>query len=133
MYNTYLRLLDKYAKDGVVHREVTKNDLPALKYLLAQGYAEKVRKKREVFYQLTEKALPLLDTHRQVLLDQAELLKQLQPRSKLYKALLEDLRFFDEKRAEAREFRFLGDWQLHRPPNKYQLALAQERFFEERT
>lgn len=132
MYSDNFRLFAKLAKEGVVHREVTKNDLVALDYYLNQGYVEKVLKEREVYYQLTEKSLPLLEWYREVLLNHASFLRELHPRSRLYEALLTDLRFFDEKRAEARAFKFLGDWQLQSTPNKYQLALAQTRFFEER-
>lgn len=130
MSNYELRLFEKMAKEGVVHREVTKNDLPSLHFLLKQGFATRLYKKGKVFYGLTEKSLHLLENHRQVLLSQALLLHQMHSKSQFYWALLEDLRFFDDKKSEAQDFKFLGDWQLHRPPDKYQLALAQERFFE---
>lgn len=131
MYSHNLQLFEKFTREGVVHREGTKNNLAELKYLMDLGYVDKVRKKAAVFYQLTEKALPLLEAYRHVLLYRVQMLKQLHPRSQFYRALLEDLRFFPAQRRESRDFKFLGDWQLHRSPDKYQLALSQERFFEE--
>jgi hypothetical protein len=55
----------------------------------------------------------------------------LTPHAKLYRALLEDLRFLDEKNPKAEEFRLLGDWHLMRPVVSSQLKLAQMRFYWE--
>lgn len=123
-------LFRKMSRYGVVSRSDTKNDLPALHYFLKNNVARRVVQKRRVFYELTEKALPLLEKRRQVLLHEASLLKQLIPHGKVYRALLEDLRFLDEKNPQAEYFRLLGDWHLLRPVVSSQLALAQLRYYQ---
>lgn len=114
---------------GALPRSAVRNDGSDLRYLLKNGVARKVVRKGRVFYELTEKALPLLDDYRQVLLHKAALLSRLTPHAKLYRALLEDLRFLDEKNPKAEEFRLLGDWHLLRPVVSSQLKLAQMRFY----
>lgn len=116
---------------GVLPRSAVRNDLGDLRYLLKNGVVRKVVRKGRVFYELTEKALPLLDDYRQVLLHKAALLNRLTPHAKLYRALLEDLRFLDEKNPKAEEFRLLGDWHLMRPVVSSQLKLSQMRFYRE--
>ncbi len=127
MYN----LFNKMSHFGALPRSAVRNDRADLRYLLKNGLARKVVRKGRVFYELTEKALPLLDNYRQVLLHKAALLNRLTPHAKLYRALLEDLRFLDEKNPKAEEFRLLGDWHLVRPVVSSQLKLAQMRFYRE--
>lgn len=124
-------LFNKMSHFGVLSRSAVKNDRGGLRYLLKNGVTRKVVRKGRVFYELTEKALPLLDDYRQVLLHKAALLNRLTPQAKLYRALLEDLRFLDEKNPKAEEFRLLGDWHLIRPVVSSQLKLAQMRFYRE--
>lgn len=124
-------LFNKMSHFGVLPRSAVRNDLGGLRYLLKSGVVRKVVRKGRVFYELTEKALPLLDDYRQVLLHKAALLNRLTPHAKLYRALLEDLRFLDEKNPKAEEFRLLGDWHLMRPVVSSQLKLSQMRFYRE--
>lgn len=124
-------LFNKMSHFGVLPRSAVRNDLGDLRYLLKNGVVRKVVRKGRVFYELTEKALPLLDDYRQVLLHKAALLNRLTPHAKLYRALLEDLRFLDEKNPKAEEFRLLGDWHLMRPVVSSQLKLSQMRFYRE--
>lgn len=126
-----LHLFNKMSHFGALPRSAVKNDRAGLRYLLKNGVARKVVRKGRVFYELTEKALPLLDDYRQVLLHKAALLNRLTPHAKLYRALFEDLRFLDEKNPKAEEFRLLGDWHLMRPVVSSQLKLAQMRFYRE--
>lgn len=125
-------LLAKFARYGVLHREAVKNELTALKRLLRGGFVAKSYKQGRVFYELTEKALPLLEHHRKKLLAEAGMRACLPKAPAFYSALLEDVRFVDEKSAEAREFLLLGDWQLVRPLVPAQLTLAKHRFYSEK-
>lgn len=124
-------LFSKLARYGVMSRDEVRNDAKAVRSLVRRALIKKVYRRGHVFYQLTEKSLSLLDEYRQLLVHQARFFYKLHPRSVFYHFLLEDLRFLDEKKKEARQFLFLGDWQLTRPPNRYQLALSQLRYFEE--
>lgn len=130
LLNQIYKLFSKLARAGVLHREELKNDLYVLRSLVDQAFVKKAYKKGKVFYELTEKALPLLERHRKVLLEQAKTLAELSPRSKVYRALLEDLRFLDEKNPRSQDFLFLGDWQLQRPVVPSQLKLAQYRYYQ---
>lgn len=132
MTNDSLNLFSRFGAWGVLHRDQTKNERKALGRFLRKGYVTKVYRKKKVFYQLTEKALPLLEWYRQQLVCRARLEQAFKGRtSRLYSALLGDLRFMDESTKEAAFYRFLGDWQLLRPVNKYGLSLSQERFYED--
>lgn len=126
-----INLVEKFATFGVLHRNQIKNDLVTLRRLIKRGYVEKVYKKRQVFYQLTKLALPLLDYVRQTQLSRAQLMASLHPRSLFYRALIEDIRFLDESRPMAQDWMFLGDWRLTKPPNRYQLTLAQLRYYDQ--
>lgn len=128
---SYLNLFKKFSFDGAVHRDEVKNSLSNLHELVRLGYVQKIFRRGKVFYQLTEKSLPLLEKMRKSLFEQAHLLADLSRSRHGYKALLDDLRFLDEKSEAAREFRFLGDWQLKRPVTLSQLELAQYRYFEQ--
>jgi hypothetical protein len=124
-------LLEKMSHFGASPRSAVRNQRSDLRYLLKNGLARKAVRKGRVFYELTEKALPLLEDYREMLLHKAALLNRLTPHAKLYRALLEDLRFLDEKNPRAEEFRLLGDWHLLRPVVPSQLKLAQMRYYRE--
>lgn len=124
-------LFEKFSRFGVLSRVAAKNDRPYLKYLLKNDFVRRVPKKGRVFYELTEKALPLLEEYRQVLLHKASLQSRLTPHAKIYRALLGDLRFLNEKNPGAEEFRLLGDWHLRRPVVSSQLKLSQMRYYRE--
>lgn len=124
-------LLQKFSHFGVLPRHATKNDEEELAYFLKNGLVRRVPKKGRVFYELTEKSLPLLEEYRQVLRHKAALLYQLTPHARFFRALLEDLRFLDEKNPRAEEFRLLGDWHLMRPVATSQLKLSQMRYYRE--
>lgn len=132
MSSKLLSLLAKFARHGVLHREAVKNEMAALKRLLRGGFVSKIYKQGRVFYELTEKTLPLLDHHRKKLLAEVEIRATLPKAPAFYSALLEDVRFVDEKSPEAKEFLLLGDWQLARPLVPAQLALAKHRFYGEK-
>lgn len=125
-----LNLLKKLSQFGVSHRSDLKNDLALLKKFLRRKWVVQVFKKGRVYYQLSEKSLALLEEYRQELWHQARLGHMLYPNSNVYRALVEDLRFLDEKHPVAKEFLFLGDWQLKRPVVASQLVLAQYRYYQ---
>lgn len=122
-------LFEKLSRFGTLPRGAAKNDAPYLQYLLKNDFVQRVPKKGRVFYELTEKALPLLEEYRQILFHEASLQSRLTPHSKFYRALLGDLRFLDEKNSRAEDFRFLGDWHLTRPVVSSQLKLSQMRYY----
>lgn len=124
-------LLKKLSRFGVLPRGATKNDEEDLHYLLKNDFIRKVPKRGRVFYELTEKSLPLLEEYRQVLQHKVSLLHRLTPHAKLYRALLGDLRFLNDRNPRVEEFRLLGDWHLTRPVMASQLKLAQMRFYRE--
>ncbi|MDP2600213.1 MAG: hypothetical protein Q8P84_05705 [Deltaproteobacteria bacterium] len=131
--NPKLRLFSKFASFGVVARGEVKNDLPLVRGLIKERLLKKVYKKGCVFYELTEKALPLLEEYRHKLLAEARLQYHLYPRRRqFYGPLLEDVRFLDDAAPDAEDFRFLGDWRLQEPPLPAQLELSQWRFYHER-
>lgn len=130
-HNIY-RLLEHFSRRCVLHRDEVKNDLPALRKLVRKGLVQKVIRNGRVFYELTEKALPLLDHFRKMLLERLALRSFLEQRSSAFPLLREDIRYLDEKSPEAEEFLFLGDWQLTRPVVSAQLQLAKLRFYQER-
>ncbi len=133
MENTFETVLRKLATFGVVERDQVKNDLTALRSLVRRGYVQKVHKKGRVFYELTLKSLPWLDTLRKLLLQTAKLKMFFYPhRSHLYHALVEDVRFLDTTRKEVQKFQFLGDWHLNQKPVRAQLLLSQFRFYQKR-
>lgn len=130
MTSYYLKLLRTFAANGVVHRDEVKNSLSSLNGLVRAGYVEKVPRQGMVFYQLTAKSLPLLESLRKSFLEEARVLAQLSRSRHGYKALVDDLRFLDENSEAARRFRFLGDWQLQRPVVPSQLELARLRYYD---
>ena len=118
------------ARHGVLHRGEFTNCRPSLQRLLKKRYVKKAHLHGKVYYQLTENALPLLDDYRNKQLYSVLIQTKLQPRARVYQAMLGDLRFLDEKNAEAQKYMFLGDWQLRRKVTAAQLELAQQRYFE---
>ena len=127
------RLLKKFVLHGVLEREKVKNEMPVVRSFVRRGLSRKVYIKGRVFYELTEKALPMLDHFRLMLLNEAKLKNIVFPRrSHFYQALLEDVRFLDVADKEAKDFLFLGDWQLCREPVWSQLQLSQYRYYCDR-
>ncbi len=124
-------LLEKLAKFGVLPRDAVKNDRAALRVFLHKKFAVKVPKKGRVFYELTERALPLLEEYRHILLHKAQLQARLAPNSKFHRALLGELRFLDDQHSQAPEYRLLGDWQIRRPVVAGQLLLSQRRYYQD--
>jgi hypothetical protein len=114
---------------GVLHRDEVQPYERELKNLLYRGLVQRVPKNRRVYYQLTEKALPALELHRQGLVTELKKRSMLFPKNKAYKALLGDTRFLDGNHQVAKEFLFLGDWLLQRPLVPSQLKLSQERYY----
>ena len=124
-------LFAKLAKLGVVPREQVKNNLKEATALVRHGLLKKVYRKKRVFYELTEDSRPLLNRFRLKLLEEARLRFSLCPRRKnFYRALLDDIRFLDTSKKEAKDFLFLGDWRLNMPPVSSQLKLSQFRLYQ---
>ncbi|MCB1215126.1 MAG: hypothetical protein KDK66_06585 [Deltaproteobacteria bacterium] len=131
MEQSFQKVLSKLSNQGVVHRDQVKNDTKAVKRLLYLGYLKEVHRRGRVYLELTEKALPLLDSQRTLLLERAKLFCRLSPQSKFYQALLGDLRFLDSKHPKASKYLFLGNWDLKRPVRHNQLKLSQYRYYEQ--
>ena len=126
-------LMHKFAHFGVLSRGAVKNNLVEVRSLVRHRLLKKTYKKGRVFYELTERSLPVLDSVRVQLLEEAKLRRQLYPRRKsMYQALLEDVRFLDTSKKESQDFLFLGDWRLGYEPVVPQLKLSQLRFYQER-
>ena len=128
---SFENILKRFARFGVVHREAVKNDQAALQHLIIQGFAQKTFRSGRVFYELTEKALPLLECQRRKLLEDARMHALIDERSAVHRALLGDVRFLNEKNPEAQKFILLGDWQLKKPVVYSQLLLSQLRFYSD--
>ena len=131
MNESFENILKRFARFGVVHREAVKNDQAALQHLIIQGFAQKTFRSGRVFYELTEKALPLLECQRRKLLEDARMHALIDERSAVHRALLGDVRFLNEKNPEAQKFILLGDWQLKKPVVYSQLLLSQLRFYSD--
>lgn len=125
------RLISRFSKYGVLHREDVKNDLAAVTKLLRHGWLRKMHRGKKVFYELTEKSLPLLEARRKALREEIGILAALHKPPSIFHALLEDVRFIDDTHKSADQFRFLGDWQLGRHVVPSQLELAKLRYYEE--
>jgi hypothetical protein len=123
------KLLGRLSRFGVVHREAVKNDLSTLTRFICKGWVKKVYRQGRVFYELTDRALPLLEQERQCLYEEAKLCALLETEHSVYTPLVSDVRFLDDKKPEASRFLFLGDWQLVRPVVRPQLELAKLRFY----
>lgn len=125
------KLVAKLARYGVMHRGEVKNDAVPLMRLLRKGLVRKVYQQGRVFYELSDRTIPLLEHHRKKLLEEAALRALLEQHTDTYIWLLTDVRFFDETHPEAEEFLFLGDWQLTRPLVSGQLELAKLRYYQQ--
>ena len=132
MKTPYRNIIRRFARHGVLHREAVKNDRAALGQLMRLGFVRKAYRNGRLFYELTEKAIPLLELQRIKLLEDARMHSIIEGRSAFFHALLDDVRFLDDTSTEAKEFLFLGDWQLTRPVVSSQLSLAQLRFYRNR-
>ncbi|MFH1830927.1 MAG: hypothetical protein ABH871_09165 [Pseudomonadota bacterium] len=123
------KILARFMRFGVLHREEVKNDLAVLKKLLRAGLVKKSRKQGRVFYELTEIALPIIEQYRRIILEELRLRALL---DRGFALAAEDVRFLDEHAPEADDFMLLGDWQLAQPVVPAQLELAKLRFYSER-
>lgn len=123
------KILARLAKEGVLSRYETRGYESALRRLLRDAFVEKRRRGKKIFYELAEGAIPYLEAYRLELLAKVKKLSQLHPRSRVYKALLEDVRFLNKAKPEAKAFLFLGDWLLNYPVVPSQLLLAKSRFY----
>lgn len=128
-FNKY-KLFRQLARQGVLHRNQVLGYGVALAHLQRAGLVVRVPKRRRVYYELTPRALEQVEKYRQQLVKKLETQAALSPRSTVYRALLEDIRFLNKTKPEAQEFMLLGDWQLTLPVRKNQLRLAQYRFYE---
>ncbi len=127
------RLFKKFALHGVLERGRVRNEMLVLRSFLRRGLVRKIYMKGRVFYELTKKALPILDHFRLMLLHEAKLKSVISPhRAHFYRALFEDVRFLDTSDEEAADFLFLGDWQICREPVWSQLQLSQYRYYQNR-
>lgn len=129
MDNT-VNIIKKIAQNGVLHRDEVKNDMEVIAKLKRRGLLRRVHHGKKVFYELTEKALPILELRRRAILEEARLLARLHKPPSIYHALLDDVRFLDENHPDAEYFKFLGDWQLRRPTVPAQLELAKLRYYK---
>ena len=125
-----INIIARFAREGVLHRDEVKNDTVAIRRLLHHGFIRKVQRNRKVFYELTEKTISILEVRRRMILDEVRLLAALHKPPSIFHSLLGDVRFFDEKHESAKQFKFLGDWQLTKPVVSSQLELAKLRFYK---
>jgi len=132
MDTNIIKIIRLFSRFGVVHREEVKNDLNLIRRLLNLGFIRKIHRNRKVFYELTEKALPLLEAERKVIYEEARIMAAVHKLSSVYHALISDVRFINEGHPAAKAFQFLGDWQLSRPVVPSQIKLAQMRYYGER-
>ena len=94
MVDTY-ELFCRLAQHGVLHRDQVRGHEKALARLQRNGLVLRVPKHRRVYYELTQHALDKAEKYRQQLLKELETRAALSPHSRVYRALLEDLRFLD--------------------------------------
>jgi hypothetical protein len=128
--NEILNIIKRFSRDGALHREAVKNNVETIKKLLIHGFIKKVYLYKKVFYELTEKSLPLLELQRKVLLEEIKIAATLYKSPSIFHALLEDVRFLDENHEIAQQCKFLGDWQIKRPVVPSQLTLAKLRYYQ---
>ncbi len=128
-----IKLIERFARDGVLHREEVKNERAAVARLVTHGWVRKVHRNKKVFYELTEKALPLVEARRKALREEIGILALLHKPPSLFHALLEDARFLDTTHPRADRYKLLGDWQLGKPVVPSQLQLAKLRYYQHHT
>jgi hypothetical protein len=131
MISHYSAFMGRFARHGVLHRERVKNNPEMLKLFVKCGFVQKIYRSGRVFYELTEAAVPLLEQYRKKLLEEVKLCLAISPSSRVFEALLNDVRFLDERNLDADPFLFLGDWQLTRLVTPSRLELAKLRFYKE--
>ena len=131
MPNKTISIIERLSTDGVVHRDEVKNDLVVVERLILHSMVRRVCRNKKVFYELTEKALPILESRRKALLEEITILARLHKPPSIFHALLDDARFVDENHKLAGKFKFLGDWQIKRPVVASQLELAKLRYYED--
>lgn len=130
MNKLIFNVLGKFCMYGVVERKAVRNQLNILKELIRHGYVKKIYKKGFVFYELTEKALPLIEIYRYYLKVLTEIGIHFDLRNrKTYEALFGDVRFLDTETKLAQKFLLLGDWQLTRKIVSAQLLLSKHRYY----
>lgn len=130
MMSNIINLIARFAREGILHREEVKNDKAAVIKLMRMGLVKKIHRNRKIFYELTEKSVPILDARRKVLFEEAKIMAAMCKLPSIFHALVNDSRFLDEKHSAAARFKFLGDWQLLRPVVSAQLELARTRFYK---
>jgi len=124
-----LNIIRRLARNGAIHRDEAKNDMDTIKKLVYHGLLRKFHRGKKVFYELTEFSVPVLELWRRVLLEEARVLAFLHKPPSIFHTLLDDVRFLDERHAVAKQFKFLGDWQLQRPVVPAQLELSKMRYY----
>ena len=122
---------EKLVKNGVANPTDLRNFFAELLSLQRQGLVVKKRKGAKVYYELSDSALPLLNTYREMLLNEAKVEAYLRPKNQQLKALLEDLRFLNPRTETAEKYKFLGDWQLKYPVLPNHLKLAHLKYYEQ--
>lgn len=130
MLNGTLKIIDLLAQNGVVHRDEIKNNIGVIERLVYHGLVRKVCRNKKVFYELTVKALPILESRRKALLEDIRTLASLHKPPSIYHVILDDVRFLDEQHEAAEQFKFLGDWQFQRSVVPSQLELAKLRYYQ---
>lgn len=130
MVNETLRIFGLLARNGVVHRDEVKNNISVIERFVYHGLVRKVCRSKKVFYELTVKALPILESRRKALLEDIRTLADLHKPPSIYHVILDDVRFLDEQHEAAEQFKFLGDWQFQRPVVPSQIELAKLRYYQ---
>lgn len=130
MLNETLKVIGLLARSGVVHRDEVKNSMGVIERLVYHGLVRKVCRGKKVFYELTVKALPILESRRKTLLEDIKILANIHKPPSIYHIILDDIRFLDEQHEAAEQFRFLGDWQIQRPVVPSQIELAKLRYYQ---
>ncbi len=128
--NKKLELLRKLARYGVLHRNEVRGYEDALAALLKREFVRPTHRDRKRYYELTSKALPLLESMREQLVGELKTNRELHPKSRVYKALLDDVRFVDPNNPNAQKFLFLNSLNLMQEVVPSRLLLSRERYYE---
>ena len=129
MMNRAFKIL---AKEGVSTPIELRNAFGDLKFLLRKGWVAKKRRGAKVYYELTEKSLPLLNLYRLLLLNQAKLETYWHSKNQQLRGLLGDLRFLNPASETAEKYQLLGDWQLRYEVLSNHLKLAHLQYYEKK-
>ena len=127
-----LKTLRQFSRFGILHRDDVKNYLGEVEKLITKGFVQKTYRKGKVFYELTPRAIPILELERTSLLAEVKMFAQLTKSSSIYNRFLEDIRLLNEKDKKAADFIFLNDWQLKDPVVPAQLELSKFRYLKSR-